>query len=146
MAAGAEWCNTSLHKALTDEAGGYFNGATMQIMLCNADNFIKGTHDFVADIVADELADASYARKTLAAFDVELNPASGQAIKFTATNPVWTALAGAETVAVAYIFEFITSDALSPLWWKLDGANIVTSGGDVTVTFDATDGIAAINT
>lgn len=135
------WINTNLH-AMVDA---YFAGKTFKCMLLSADNVTQATDQYVSDVSQDELTDSSYSRQTLTGFTVELNEDS-HAVKIDADNPVFSGLSDAETVAIAIIFEVGANDAISKMWWKLDGANIVTDGTDVTVVIDATDGIASIDT
>ena len=116
-------------------------GQTLKLLLVNAtDTADKVLDEFVADIVANELSDGSYSRKTLASITLQQNQDS-HGFKLDAADPVFTALAGGETVNAAYVFRQVTNDADSYLVARLDGSNITTNGGNVTVQFHATDGI-----
>ncbi len=122
----------------------YLNGATVKILLVDAnDTFNKTTATFVSDISANELSGGNYSRKTLSGVSVAEN-ANGHAVKIDATDPTWTALTG-HTIEAAYVFIDTGNDATSRIIARLDGANIVTNGGDITVQFHSTDGIAYIN-
>lgn len=92
--------------------------------------------NFVAEVVANELADASYSRKTLANVTVTEDD-TGDAAFIDADDPVWTALAGAETAVGAWVYREVSNDADSVLYAFVDSNDLATNGGDVTLTFHA---------
>jgi hypothetical protein len=114
---------------------------TIRIMLLDDTATYNRAHDFVDDIVADELSGGSYARQTLGTKTSADNGTTRW--NWDAADPVFTAVAGSQTVGSAVVYKFITDDASSPLLAYLDGTNIATNGGDVTVTFPA-NGIFSI--
>lgn len=94
---------------------------------------------FVADVSADEVAVAGYARITLAN-KTSVKDNGNNRTDYGADNPVWAALAAGVTIAYAYVFKLVTNDADSPLIALLDGADVATNGGQVTLRFNGTAG------
>jgi hypothetical protein len=92
---------------------------------------------FVADVVADELGVAGYARIVLATkFSTKDN--GNNRTDYGADNPVWAALAAGATIGWAIVFKQITNDADSPVIAVLDGADVATNGGQITLRFNGT--------
>ena len=92
---------------------------------------------FVADITANELTVGGYARVTLATkFSTKDN--ANNRTDYGADNPVWAALAAGETIGWAVIFKQVTNDADSTLIAVLDGADVATNGGQITLRFNGT--------
>ncbi len=86
-------------------------------------------HDFVADVVAHELTDGSYARKVLAGKSLSL---AGNSVDYVANNPTWLALAGGEQPAAAIVFKHVTNNADSPLLAYVSLAPHIADGSDYT--------------
>lgn len=94
---------------------------------------------FVADISADELSVSGYARQTLAnKFSTKDN--ANNRTDYGADNPVFTSLAAGQTVGWAVIFKLVTNDADSPVICVLDGTDVATNGGTITLRFNGTAG------
>lgn len=111
----------SLLKVITDAAAGQ-------------DDEFLGT--FLGRTIT-ELADGSYARHSLAGDAVNRDDANNRA-EIDWTDPVWSNLAGGETIVGFIVWKFTTNDAASPLIAFFDtdsgGAiSIVTNGSDVTI-------------
>lgn len=103
----------------------------------------NAAHEFVADVVASELAGTGYAggfggagRKALAGKAVAL---VGALASFDADDLTWAGL-DAGTVGGIIVFREATSDADSPLIAFLDPADLVSNGGNVVAAWHA-DGI-----
>ena len=109
---------------------------TIRILLVSNSATYNRAHDFVNDIAANELSGGSYARQTLGTKTSADNGTDKWV--FDAGDPTFTAVAASQTVGAAIVYKFITDDASSPLLAFLDGVDISTNGGDVTVTFAAT--------
>lgn len=123
---------------------------TIKVMLVNASYVPDADHDFVSDVSANELSGTGYiggfagsGRKTIAnkAFSTDLvNDRS----EFTFDPVTWTAI-DAGTAAYAILVKEITNDAASRLVAWLDlSPDVVTNGGDFTLTPHATDGALQI--
>lgn len=100
--------------------------------------------DFVTSIVGDEIAGASYARKTLANKAVTRDDAN-DFTKITGDDRVWV---GADFGSPEYevFFVQVTDDTDSYIgWYSLirdsGGAAITTNGGDLTLTQHPTNGL-----
>jgi len=94
---------------------------------------------FVSDVVADEIGVAGYARITLAnKFSTKDN--ANNRTDYGADNPVWAALAAGETIGWAIVFKLVTNDADSPVIALLDGTDVPTNGGQVTLRFNSQAG------
>ena len=88
---------------------------------------------FVADVVADEATDASYARQTLSGAAQAFGVVGD--VDYDADDVVFGALVGGEAVAWCVLFEFVTNDADSILMAAYRIAK-VTDGSATTVVFD----------
>ena len=62
-------------------------------------------------------------------------------IVFDAADSTWTAVAGGSTVGYITIFKFVTNDAGSTPIASIDITDTPTNGGDITVVYDATNGV-----
>lgn len=121
---------------------------TIKIMLLKSTYTYSADHDFVDDVV--EFDGTGYtggfngaSRKTLASKTITEDTTNDR-IEFDAADPsAWTGLNGA-TIGGAAIIKEITNDAASILIAFLDPADLVTNGGDVTLTFNA-EGIMQIS-
>lgn len=115
---------------------------TINVLLVDDTYTADKAHDFVSDVVADELSGTGYTRKTLAGKSVTLDNGNNR-VTFDATDPVWTGL-DAGVIGGAVIFKQVTNDADSPLICYLDPTNLTTNGSDVTLQFNAA-GILRLN-
>ena len=124
---------------------------TIKVMLVNASYTPNKDHDFVDDVVANELSGTGYTggfagsgRKTISAKSFTTDT-SGDFVKFTATIAAWAAI-NAGTAAYAILIKEITNDAASRLIGYLDiDPDVTTNGGDFTITADATNGLLKIS-
>jgi hypothetical protein len=116
---------------------------TIKVMLVNASYTPDADHDFVDDVNANELSGTGYTggfagsgRKTLGSKAWATDTANDRA-EFTGVIPVWTAI-DAGTAAYAILIKEITNDGASRLigWLDID-PNVVTNGGDLTITANA---------
>lgn len=122
------------------EWGDNFTGGTIKALLVQNTYVPDPDHDFVASVASDEVADASYARKTLASKTETVDDVNNR-VKFDCADIVWTALAGGDTVSAVVIYLEVTNDADSILLAYYDVPNQVTSGTDYTFAPHA-DGLA----
>ena len=119
---------------------------TLKAILVTASYTPDPDHAFVSDLGANELSGTGYVagfagagRKTLAGKAWSTDTANNR-VEFTFSGVVWTAIT-AGTAKYLIICKEITNDAASRLVCYLDvGTAIVTNGGDVTITPDATAG------
>lgn len=100
-------------------------------------------HEFVSDLVASEAAGTGYAggfggagRKALANKTIA-DDLTNDRVQFKADNPAaWTGLnLTSGSIAYVVICAEGTADTDSPVLALLDPADLVTNGGDVTLTF-----------
>lgn len=92
--------------------------------------------NFVSQVSADECSGTGYARVTLAGEAVTEDDTNDQAV-LDANDPATYSGANFGTIAGGWVFRQVTNDADSPVWCFLDVADIVTNGGDVTLSFAA---------
>lgn len=93
--------------------------------------------NFVADVVADELAGTGYSRITLASEAAGENDTTDLA-NVDATDPsAQTLSADNGTIAGWWVYRVVTNDADSILIGFLDTTDLVTNGGNVQLIFDA---------
>jgi len=123
------------------------NSSVFRIMLLdNGHSLGRATHDFVDDVVADEVTGTNYARIELTSPTVS-GPVAN-VITWDATEPAtphWaTSGAGFSDARYAILFAFITDDASSPLIayhdFTTDKGNVT---GDLSIQLDAL-GIATL--
>ncbi|MCA9137249.1 MAG: hypothetical protein KDB00_10830 [Planctomycetales bacterium] len=111
-------------------------GVLKAMLLDNAHTPDLANHEFVADIVADEIADVGYARQTLAG---KTNTIVAGKIRVDSNDIDY---GDSVTIAARYqaIYQEVTNDADSPLLALLD---LNTAGGNISST--ASDFDIAIN-
>lgn len=114
-----------------------------KVMLITSAYAFNVDHDFVSDLGAVELTGTGYTagfggagRKTLGTKAVNVNDTDNRA-EFDAADLTWTAI-NAGTAAAAVVIHEATSDADSELIAYLDPSDIVTNGGDYTITWPTT--------
>ncbi len=111
------------------------DGGTQAANPAHASNEASGT-GYVAGF-------AGAGRRTLAGKAITEDDTLDYA-KFTATNLTWTAINGF-TATYGFLYKHITSDAASPYIAFYDsGFPFTANGGDVTLQFDATNGVLTL--
>jgi hypothetical protein len=123
---------------------------TIKVMLVNASYTPNADHDFVDDVSANELSGTGYTagfggagRKTIAGKSFSTDNTNDRA-EFTFNAVTWSAI-NAGTAAYAILMKEITNDAASRLIAYLDlNPDVVTNGGDFTLTPDGTAGALQI--
>lgn len=123
---------------------------TIKVMLVNASYAPDADHDFANDVNANELSGTGYVagfagagRKTLAGKTFSTDLVNDRA-EFTFADVVWTAI-NAGTAAYAILLKEITNDGASRLIAYLDlNPDVVTNGGDFTLSPDAVLGALQI--
>ncbi len=133
------------YQSLYDAIVALVIGKTLKILLVTpSDTYDQVNDTYVSDISANELAGGNYARQTLLGVLVTKGT-GGHAAVIDANDVIWMGLSG-HAVEAAYVYEEDPAgDASSPLRWRIDGDNITTNGGNVTVKFHQTDGVANLN-
>jgi hypothetical protein len=119
-----------------------FDSDTIKAVLCDTGYTPnQDTHQYASSL-ADECADASYSRKTLASKAVSYDGASNT-LKLDAADFGWTALT--ETFRyLVYVDTQTGSDATSPLIAYVDfGSQQTATAQDVNITLDA-DGLVTV--
>lgn len=107
---------------------------TFRVMLVTSSYTPNLDHDFVADVVANEVAGGGYARQTLTGNAIVIDDANDR-VDHDADNATWTGLTAAFRYAV--VFKLVTNDADSILVAYLDlGAQSVTAQ-DFTIKWNA---------
>ena len=119
-------------KALTEALTGALDltSGISALLVSNAYTFDRA-HDFVNDVVANELTGAG--RVSLTGNTVTDNGTN--AVVFDANDIVFSTVDAAQTVEACIIYEDGATDADRALLFFLDGTNITTNGTDVSVAF-----------
>jgi len=112
-----------------------FETDTINVLLVDTNHTFDEAHEFVSNIVANEVSGTGYARKTLANTAIALDAANDR-VEFDADNPSYTAL-DAGTIAAAIVFKQVTNDADSPIIAQIDFADLVTNGSDVELQINS---------
>ena len=136
------WTNRGLADLVGLAVGG--GGADLRLMLVNtapASAAAAADINFVADVVANEITPASYARQVLAGEASSFDAANDEAL-LSATDPGSLGnLETGDTIRGAWVFRQVTDDADSVVWCFLAITDTPTNGGEVTLAFGtATDG------
>lgn len=107
------------------------------MLLTNAYTPNQSTHEFVADIVANEVSGGGYTRQTLTAVTWVLSGGANGQMKFDSANPAWNATGASITARYWALFDNdvgFASDATRPLlaYGLLDDtpADVVTTDGN----------------
>lgn len=144
MASG--WTNKGRHGVL----GGTINllTDTIKVMLVTTAGLPTADTNFVSQISANELTGSGYVagfagagRKTLASKTVTEDDANDRAY-FDAADLTWTVI-NAGTAAYAVLIKEVTNDADSIVIGWIDITDVVTNGGDLTLSWSA-DGILRV--
>lgn len=116
-------------------------GPTYRLMLVNtppASAGVAADLNTVSQVVANELSGTGYARVTLSGVTVTEDD-SGDRVVFDATDPATYTAINAGTIAGAWVYIRVGGgdvDASDLLVCFLDCTDLVTNGGDVTLSFD----------
>lgn len=127
-------------KALLMNGGLDLDSDTIKVMLVKSTYTFDPDHNFVSDVVADEVVDVGggtpYVRKTLGSDTVTEDDTNDRAA-WDAASPQWLAADfGTPHAIIAY--KFVTNDADSPLICCLDlTPKIATNTGNYTADFNA---------
>lgn len=100
----------------------------------------------VSQIVADELAGTGYARQTVNTQTVTEDDSGNRAV-IDAVDPATYSAIDAGLIAGAWVYRRVGGgdvDANDLLWFFLDCTDLTTNGGDVTLSYHATDGLATV--
>lgn len=108
---------------------------TVRVLLVDASYVYDNAQNFVADVAADEIVEASYARQTLGTKSVVEVDASDEA-HFLAAPADFGALT-AVTPAGIVVFKLVTNDADSPLIsFSSSGFGAVANGAGYVVNWE----------
>ena len=120
--------NRGLYEIASDGTG--LSTSTLKVMLLNASHSFNRDHNFVSDIVANEITAAGYTRKTLSSPAFTEDDAADCAY-FDMADPSWSGVTGSETAAHAVVFRDTGADATSPLIgsWALVPYDVSANGG-----------------
>jgi len=133
-----------MYNYLNDAITAFVNtGSLVAILVDTVDTLTKETDRYISDIDANELAGTGYSRKTLTNVTINLG-SNGHATHLDADDIAYTGINAGE-IEAAYIANNTGSDPTSKLLCRLDGANVITSGGDVTLVLSALNGVAYID-
>jgi hypothetical protein len=124
-----------------------YSADTLKLILVTSSYTPDPDHDFANDVSANELSGTGYTagfagagRKTIASKAFETDTTNNR-VELTFGAVTWTAI-NAGTARYAILIKEITNDAASRLLCYLDlgASGVVTNGGDLTVTPNATTG------
>jgi hypothetical protein len=124
--------NRGLYKLAT---GANLGSLDLRVLLLKSTHAPNRDHNFVADIVADEISVAGYARQALAAETVTEDDAVDFAY-LDADDPVFSGLAAGQTVGAMVLFIHTGNDATAELIAYYDLVDTLTNGGAITVNFN----------
>lgn len=144
----ASFTTNKFRQLLLQKAIDFANDSGIKVLLYNASYTPDKDHDFVSSITggtSKELSGTGYVagfgnsgRKALSSRVITRDDATDKVFA-DANDLTWTGL-DAGTIAGAAVIKEVTSDSDSPILCFLDPSDLVTNGGDVTLSF-ASDGI-----
>lgn len=114
----------------------------IRVLLVDDSYTFNPDHNFVSDVVGDEIATANYVRKVLANTTIVEDDAN-DAVVVDADDVTWTALGppvGGPTVGGIIPFRHTGNDATAPIISFGDLTDFVVNGGDFTNEWD-TNGV-----
>jgi hypothetical protein len=121
-------------------SGNVWGTMDSRILLVGTGYTVNRDHDFVADVVANEISTTNYSRITMTGEVLTLDDTNDRVLN-DADDVVWTALGpatGGPVVAAGIVFRQTGSDATAPLWFFMDGADTQVNGGNLTYQWAAT--------
>lgn len=139
----SKWYN----KGLSSVLGGSVNliSDTIKVMLVTPGYTFVATHNFVSDVVANEVSGSGYTggfggagRKALSSRVVTQDDTNNRGW-FDAADLLWSAVT--INIGGAIVFKELTNDTLSPIIAFLDPSDLNVTGTDVSCVFNATTGI-----
>lgn len=123
---------------------------TFRLLLVNTPPANAGTAadlNTVSQVTSNELSGTGYARVTLGTLSLTEDDTGDRAV-FSAANPATYTAINAGTIAGGWVYIRVGGsdvDASDLLVCFLDCTDLVTNGGDVTLSFDATNGILTLS-
>jgi len=112
------------------------DAADLRVLLLNSGYTFSKAHNVVADVVANEISVAGYARQTLANKVVVEDDTNNRAY-LDADDSVFPSMAAGQTIGGAAIFRHTGSDATAALIVFVDVADVATAGTAFTLTWAA---------
>lgn len=112
------------------------DAADLRVLLLNSGYTFSKAHNFVDDIVGNEISASGYARQTLANKVVVEDDTNNRAY-LDADDPVFPSMAAGQTIGGAAIFRHTGNDATAPLIVFIDVADVATAGTAFVLTFAA---------
>lgn len=106
---------------------------TIKVMLINSSYAHDPDHDFVADVVANEVPST---RQTLGSKTITKDDTNDRSV-FDGADVTFTAVAGGATIGGAIVFKDTGNDATSTLLAFIDVANTATNGSNITIQWSA---------
>lgn len=121
-------------------SGNVWGTADMRILLVGTGYALNRDHDFVSDVVAQEISTTNYARQALTGEVITLDDTNDRVL-LDADDVLWTALGPATSgpvVAAGVIYRNTGADGTSPLWTFSDGTDTQVNGGNFTYQWPTT--------
>lgn len=146
MASG--WYNKGKFEVLSE--GTQLDTDTIKVMLVDDTYVFDAAHNFVSDVVADEVSGSGYTggfagagRKTLGSKAFSEDDANSRAEFDSSADMTWTSIS-VGTVGGAILIREVTNDADSVVLAFMDfDPDVVTNGGNMTIQWNA-EGILQI--
>lgn len=137
-----EWMNAGMAELMTSGA----TGKTFDAILVNAtDTLDQSGNRFISDISANELSATGYARVALTNVTITESQNS-HALVFSSDDITFPLVGAGQTAAAAYIaIRHADGDSASKLVIRIDDTNVLTSGGDIIIEPDASNGFGYID-
>lgn len=110
--------------------------ADLRVLLVNASYSFNPDHNFVSDVVANEISVAGYSRQALTTESITEDDANDMAY-LDADDVVFASLAAGQTVGGAVLYKFNAADAAAEVIAFYDVTDTPTNGGNITIQWAA---------
>jgi hypothetical protein len=108
----------------------------LRLLLVNAAYSFSAAHNFVSDVVANEISVGGYARQALTSEAVTEDDGNNRAY-LDADDVTFAALVVGQTIGGAVLYKFNAADASAELVAFYDVTDTPTNGGDVIIQWAA---------
>jgi hypothetical protein len=130
-------------RAYTKGAFGLLNGDidfiadTIVALLLKSAYTHAPTHNFISDVVSEELGVSGYSRQTIGSKTITEDDTNHRVV-FDGADPVFSELATGETPSWCVFARFTGNDATSEIISAIDIPDTPTNGGNITVAVPTT--------
>ena len=133
--------NRGLLEVLGDARTSWDGSTDVRVLLLNSSHSFNPDHNFVSEVVAQEITVSGYARQASASRTLTELDATDRVVANMATTS-FGALVTGQTIGSAVVYRHIgATDSANPLIAFIDLVDTPTNGGTFAVDWNDTDGV-----